>query len=116
VRADFLQIAFSSLRAQENQDGRDQGRASPQGSPLGVRVSMMNIYCAACHISSPRYLRELLHPRPYCTVCGVPLDKSLVEAVVARFSELSTPGIENIDGEPVSMQELCAGLWEPYEE
>jgi len=33
-------------------------------------MSMVNIYCPACHISSPREPRELSQLRSFCTVCG----------------------------------------------
>jgi hypothetical protein len=79
----LLPIAFSSLRqAQENQDGRGQGRASPEGSAMAWTL-MVNIYCPACHISSPREPRELSQLRSFCTVCGAPLNETVVEAAVA---------------------------------
>jgi hypothetical protein len=66
-------------------------------------TAMVNIYCPACHISSPRHLREVVQPRAFCTVCGAPLDPSLVEEAVARCPEASATGPDNIDGQPVSM-------------
>jgi hypothetical protein len=99
VRADLLPIAFSSLRqAQENQDGRGQGRASPEGSAMGL-TSMVNIYCPACHISSPREPRELSQLRSFCTVCGAPLNETVVEAAVARRTNATGP--DTIDSQSV---------------
>ena len=101
VRADLLPIAFSSLRqAQENQDGRGQGCASPEGSAMGL-TSMVNIYCPACHISSQREPRELSQLRSFCTVCGAPLNKTVVEAAVARLTQPNATGPDTIDSQSV---------------
>jgi hypothetical protein len=61
---------------------------------------MVNIYCPACHISSPREVRELMHPGTFCPVCGAALNKSGVEAALARRAERSATRLDSIDGPP----------------
>ena len=61
---------------------------------------MVNIYCPACHISSPRYLRELVHPHPFCTVCGRPLNRQAVDVAMSRHAALQAEN-QIYDGIPV---------------
>jgi hypothetical protein len=63
-------------------------------------TSMVNIYCPACYISSPRELRELVQARTYCTVCGATMNKSGVEAALASLTDPSAAGLDSIDGPP----------------
>jgi hypothetical protein len=62
---------------------------------------MVNIYCPACHISSPRELRELAHPRPFCTACGRPLNSRAVEVAMSRHTAPQQAGNQNYDGAPI---------------
>jgi hypothetical protein len=63
---------------------------------------MLNVYCPVCHISSPREVRELMHPRTFCTVCGATLNKSLVEAAVARRTEPGVASTQTVEGRKVA--------------
>lgn len=44
----------------------------------------VNIYCAVCHVSSPREMRELICSSPFCTVCGTLLNRQSVEIALER--------------------------------
>ena len=89
VQADLLAVSLSSLRQAQKRAKTDAIKDAPRrkGKPVGVRVSMMNIYCPACHISSPREMRELTVIKPICTVCGSRLNSEAVETALDRYIE-----------------------------
>jgi hypothetical protein len=53
---------------------------------MRVRL-MVNIYCPACKVSSPREKREIAHASPICKVCGARLNGQSVEAALGLYIE-----------------------------
>jgi hypothetical protein len=73
----------------------------------------VNIYCADCHVGSPRQLRELVHASPYCTVCGAALIKSFVKIAMTRLIEAGAT--RDVDGVSVNARSVPKKLSQNFE-